>query len=118
MRHRDKRTKLGREREHRKALLRNLAREVIDHYAIETTTPKAKAAKSLLEHLLHLAKEAKEKPELNVHNRRKAFRILADRKYVNRLFDDVAPKVKGVRLIRVKVRRGDAAEISRLEFIQ
>ncbi|NPB03932.1 MAG: 50S ribosomal protein L17 [Thermotogae bacterium] len=117
MRHRDKRIKLGREREHRKALLRNLAREMIEHYAIETTTVRAKAAKSLLEHLLQLAKEVIQNPELNVHNRRKAFRILADRKYVNRLFDEIAPKVKGVRLVRVKIRRGDAAEISRLEFI-
>ncbi len=118
MRHRDKRVKLGREREHRKALLRNLVRALIDHHSIETTTVKAKAAKSVVEHLLHLAKEAKENPSLNVHNRRKAFRILADRKYVNRLFDEIAPKVRGVRVFRVRIRRGDAAEISRLEFIK
>ncbi len=112
MRHRDKRIKLGREREHRKALLMNLAREMIDHGAITTTTVKAKAAKSLIERLLSLAKED------TVHNRRKAFKVLADRKYVNKLFMEVAPKVKGVRFIRLGFRRGDAAEISRLEFIE
>lgn len=112
MRHRDKRVKLGREREHRVALLMNLAREMIDHGAITTTTVKAKAAKSLMEHLLYLAKND------SVHNRRKAFRILADRKYVNKLFMEIAPKVKGVRFIRLGFRRGDSAEISRLEFIE
>ncbi len=112
MRHRDKRVKLSREREHRGALLRNLAREMIEHGSITTTTPKAKAAKSLLEKLLHMARED------TVHNRRKAFRILASRKYVNKLFMEVAPKVKGVRFIRVGFRRGDSAEISRLEFIE
>ncbi len=112
MRHRDKREKLGRDREHRRALLMNLAREMIDHGYITTTTTKAKAAKSILEKLLNLAKED------TLHNRRKAFRILADRKYVNKLFMEVAPKVRGVRFIRVGFRRGDGAEISRLEFIE
>jgi ribosomal protein L17 len=111
MRHRDKRVKLGREREHRRALLRNLAREMVEHGYITTTSVKAKAAKAVVEKLLHLAKED------TLHNRRWAFRILADRKYVNKLFKEVAPKVKGVRFVRIGFRRGDAAEISRLEFI-
>ena len=41
MRHQKDRRKLSRSPSHRKALFMNLAREVIDHERIETTTAKA-----------------------------------------------------------------------------
>jgi len=49
MRHAKKRNKLGRDSAHRKSLLANLAKEVIDHERIETSQAKAKVAKPEIE---------------------------------------------------------------------
>ena len=45
MRHQKTRHKLSRDASHRKALLRNLCKEVIEHERIKTTEAKAKAVK-------------------------------------------------------------------------
>ena len=45
MRHQKTRHKLSRDSAHRKALLRNLCKEVIDHERIKTSEAKAKAVK-------------------------------------------------------------------------
>jgi large subunit ribosomal protein L17 len=49
MRHQKTRHKLSRDASHRKALLRNLCREVIQHERIRTSQAKAKAVKPELE---------------------------------------------------------------------
>ena len=46
MRHAKKRNKLGRDSAHRKALLSNLSKEIIEHERIKTSQAKAKAAKA------------------------------------------------------------------------
>jgi len=56
MRHQKKRHKLSRDPAHRKALLANLSKEVIEHERIKTTEAKAKAVKPELEKLITLAK--------------------------------------------------------------
>ena len=56
MRHQKQRNKLSRDSSHRKALLMNLSREVIDHERMKTTEAKAKAVKPEIEQLITLAK--------------------------------------------------------------
>lgn len=56
MRHGKKVAKLGRTASHRKALLKNLCNELFRYKRIETTLPKAKAARSMAERLLMYAK--------------------------------------------------------------
>ena len=56
MRHQKQRHKLSRDSAHRKALLMNLSKEVIQHERIKTTQAKAKAAKPEIERLITLAK--------------------------------------------------------------
>ena len=54
MRHARQRHKLSRDAAHRKSLLRNLARELIEHERIRTSQAKAKAVKPEVEKLITL----------------------------------------------------------------
>lgn len=56
MRHRKNKTKLNRTTAHKKALMRNLAKELIKHETISTTKAKAKELKKVFEPLVTLAK--------------------------------------------------------------
>ena len=86
MRHAKIKYNIGTNAAHRKALLRNLACEVIEHGKIKTSLTKCKAIRPLVEKLVTLAKKD------SVANRRLAFAKLGDKKAVKRLFDVLAPE--------------------------
>ncbi len=87
MRHQKTRNKLSRDSAHRKALLMNLSKEIIEHERIKTTEAKAKAVKPEIEKLITLAKRG------DLHARRQALSTLAQDKFaVHKLFEDVAPR--------------------------
>ena len=87
MRHGKQRHKLSRDTAHRRALLRNLCREVIDHERIQTSQAKAKAVKPQLEKLITLAKRG------DLHARRQALSELGQDKFlVHKLFEEIAPR--------------------------
>ncbi len=119
MRHLNKIKKLSREREHRKALLRNLTKSLFEHGMIITTTVKAKACKSVVDKILSRAMED------NVHNRRIVNRFLNDRKLTNKVFNKIAPLYRqdGIKsgfttLVKYGYRRGDNAELSILKLLK
>jgi large subunit ribosomal protein L17 len=56
MRHAKQRNKLSRDSAHRKALLRTMSKQLIQHERIRTTQPKAKALKPEFEKLINAAK--------------------------------------------------------------
>ncbi len=119
MRHRKKVKKLGREREHRKATLRNIVRGVFMYGYVKTTTPRAKAARSIVDSILSRAMED------TVHNRRMVNRFLDDRKLTNWIFHGVAPLFRDEnfrggysRVLRIGFRRGDGAELSILQLLK
>src|SRR5881227_1458328 len=72
MRHQRNRHKLSRDSAHRKSLMMNLSKELIDHERIETTCAKAKAVKPEVERLITLAKRG------DLHARRQALSALGD----------------------------------------
>ena len=116
MRHRKKVKKLGRPTGHRKALLRNLAAQIIQHHEIKTTLAKAKAARSFVERLITYAKND------TVHARRLAFKQLQNRTLVKKLFDEIGPAFEDrnggyTRVIKLGQRRGDGAEIAILQLV-
>ena len=85
--------KLGRVSSHRKAMLRNLATDVIMYGKIETTVTRAKEVRSIVDELITLAKRG------DLHARRQAAEILQDvvdpatgKTAVQKLFDEVAPQ--------------------------
>ena len=88
MRHQRNRYQLSRSASaHRKALLMNLSKEVIEHERIQTTETKAKAVKPELEKLITLAKRG------DLHARRQALSALGQDKFaVYKLFEEVAPR--------------------------
>ena len=68
----------------------NLSREVIDHERIQTTEAKAKAVKPELERLITLAKRG------DTHARRQAMARLGQDKFiVYKLFEEIAPALRG-----------------------
>ncbi len=75
MRHQKTRNKLSRDSAHRKALLMNLSKELIEHERIKTTQAKAKAVKPEIEKLITLAKRG------DLHARRQALSTLAQDKF-------------------------------------
>src|SRR5471032_1364828 len=87
MRHQKKRHKLSRDSAHRKSLLMNLSKELIEHERIKTTEAKAKAVKPEIEKLITLAKQD------TLHARRQALSTLSQDKFaVHKLLVEVAPR--------------------------
>ncbi|MFN4199667.1 MAG: 50S ribosomal protein L17 [Fervidobacterium gondwanense] len=127
MRHRMKRNKLNRYGTHRVSLMRNLAKEIIEHGTIMTTTVKAKVGKEYVEKLITKAVKAykikNENKDESVAIRRQIFAELGDRQLVNKLVDEIAPKYASrnggyTRVIKVGARRGDGAELSVLQLME
>lgn len=117
MRHGKQRNKLSRDSAHRKALLRNLCREVIEHERIRTSQAKAKAVKPELEKLITLGKRG------DLHARRQALSELGQDKFlVHRLFEEVAPRYADrpggyTRIVKLGPRKSDATEVVLLELV-
>jgi large subunit ribosomal protein L17 len=116
MRHGDKINNLGRTSSHRKALLSNLAAQLIQHKRIVTTLAKAKVLRTYIEPLITKSKEN------TTHQRRVVFSYLQDKEAIIELFDHVAAKVAGrpggyTRIIKLGTRTGDAAETAMIELV-
>src|SRR5436189_5910013 len=117
MRHQRNRHKLSRDSAHRKALLMNLSKEVIDHERIETTQAKAKAVKPEIEKLITLAKRG------DLHARRQALSQLGQDKFVvYKLFEEIAPRYTDrpggyTRILKIGRRPSDATEMVLLELV-
>jgi large subunit ribosomal protein L17 len=117
MRHARQRGKLSRDAAHRKALLMNLSREVIDHERIQTTEAKAKAVKPELERLITLAKRGDQ------HARRQAMARLGQDKFVvYKLFEEIAPRYADrpggyTRILKLGPRKSDSTEMVFLELV-
>src|ERR1700689_25708 len=111
MRHQRKRHKLSRDSDHRRALLANLSKEVIEHERIKTTQAKAKAVKPEVEKLITLAKRG------DLHARRQALSALGqDSSIVHQLFEVVAPRYESrdggyTRILKLGPRSSDSTEM-------
>lgn len=118
MRHSKHKYKFGITPSHRKALMRNLAIEVIDHEKIKTTFTKTKAVKGMVEKLVTLAKVD------NVQNRRLAFQKLNSKEAVGKLFTVLGPKFKErnggyTRITKLADKRvGDASKMAYISFVE
>jgi large subunit ribosomal protein L17 len=117
MRHQKTRNKLSRDAAHRKALLMNLSKQLIEHGRIQTTQAKAKAVRPEIEKLITLAKRG------DLHARRQALSTLAQDKFVvHKLFVDVAPRYAQrpggyTRILKLGPRRSDSTEMVLIELV-
>ena len=110
MRHNKKFNHLGRTADHRRAMLANMAISLIMHKRITTTVAKAKALKKYVEPLITKAKDD------STNSRRVVFSYLQNKEAIKELFGIVAEKVGDrpggyTRIIKLGLRKGDAAEI-------
>jgi len=140
MRHLKRTAKLGRQFEHRNAMLANMVCSLIKHRRVTTTLAKAKAVRSVAEKMVTLGKSG------TLHDRRlvaarlrqqprSLFKGTPKRKgataratwrenedVVHILFDQIAPNFKErqggyTRIIRLNQRQGDAAQRAILEWV-
>jgi len=124
MRHRMAGRKLGRIKDQRIALRRNLIKSLFEHERIRTTRAKAEAVRGQAEQLITLAKRGNEAGDAQaVHARRLAAARLGDAAAVKKLFDEIAPRFDSrqggyTRMVKVGPRQGDAAEMVLLELVE
>jgi large subunit ribosomal protein L17 len=117
VRHRRRKGKLSRDAAHRKALLSNLSKQLIEHERIKTSQAKAKAVKPEVEQLITLAKRG------DLHARRQALSTLRNDKFtVHKLFEEVAPRYAErpggyTRIVKLGPRRSDSTEMVYLELV-
>jgi len=116
MRHRHGYRKLGRTSAHRKALLANLSISLIEHGKIETTAVKAKELRSYIEKLITTAG----KNDSNAH--RAVFAMLQNKEATKKLVNELAPQYVEraggyTRIIKTRIRRGDATPMAFIELI-
>src|SRR6267143_2253536 len=116
MRHLKRTAKLGRQFEHRNAMLANLVCSLIKHKRITTSLAKAKAARSVAEKMVTLGKKG------TLHHRRLAVSRLHQEDAVKILFNEIAPTQKErrggyTRIVRLHQRQGDASQQAILEWV-
>jgi len=108
--------KLGRTTAHRKALFRNQLSSLITHERIQTTLPKAKDLRPLIEKMVTLGKRG------GLHARRLVLKTIPEAPTVKKLFEQIAPRFQAraggyTRILKLGRRPGDGAEMAILEFI-
>lgn len=117
MRHRVKKVKIGRNKEHGTSLLRNLAVGLIIHEKIETTKKRANAVGPFVERLISIGKK---KGKMNAI--RQLEKLLqhpnSSKKILEELVKRYEKKNSGfTRNYKVGYRKGDAAEITQVELV-
>ena len=117
MRHRRTRHKLSRDAAHRKALLQNLSKQLIEHERIKTSQAKAKAVKPEVEKMITLAKRG------DLHARRQLLSKFGQDKFiVHKLVEEIAPRYAErpggyTRITKLGPRRSDSTEMVFLELV-
>ena len=107
--------KLGRERDERRLLVKNLATSLVLEEHITTTLPKAKEVVPYVEKLISKAMKG------GLHQRRQILAGLLRDDAANKLVDTIAPQMKRdsgfLKLKRAGWRRGDHTELAQVTFV-
>jgi len=116
MRHRLAGRKLNRTREHRRAMLANMAVALLKHEQIVTTLPKAKGLRPYTEKLISLGKRG------DLHARRQAASTLRDEGIAKKLFEVIGPRYAErpggyIRIMKAGFRYGDQAAMAVIELV-
>ena len=116
MRHRHGYNKLSMKSSHRRAVLRNMATSLLLHERVNTTLPKAKELRGIVDHIITLGKQG------DLHSRRQASSFLFDDSVTQKVFVDLAERFKDrkggyTRILRKGPRLGDGAEVATIELV-
>ena len=113
---------LGRNTAQRKALFRNLVRELYLHERIITTEAKARSIRADAEKLITKAKHGVSTESYRVHAQRQVVAYFNDKTVAKNVFDEFAPRYAArnggyTRMIKIGKRQGDAADMVILELV-
>jgi len=116
MRHLNAHRKLSRNTSHRRAMLRNMVTDLLDHGRIMTTLPKAKEVRPLAEKMITLGKRD------TLHARRQLQAYLLRDAVAKKVFDTIAPRFADrnggySRIIKLGNRQGDGADLAIIELL-
>ena len=116
MRHGSSGRKFNRTSSHRQAMFANMAVALLKHEQIETTLPKAKDLRRVVDRLITLGKRG------DLHARRRAYAVLRDDKITAKLFGALAERYKErpggyTRVIKAGYRYGDMAPMGVIELV-
>lgn len=105
--------KLSRTGSHRRAMFSNMATSLLLHEKVETTLPKAKELRRVVERVIADAKNGR-----HVEVRR----VIKDKAVYHKVFDVIAPRYKEraggcTRILKLGARRGDAAEAAMVKLV-
>lgn len=108
--------KLGVDSAHRKAMLRGLTTDLLQHGRIQTTVAKAKELRKTTEKMITLGKKN------TLATRRKALAFITKEDVVTKLFNDIAPGYAErnggyTRIFKLGERRGDSSEMAIIELV-
>lgn len=116
MRHLKAGRKLNRTASHRKAMLNNMAMSIIEHERIQTTLPKAKEVRSVVERLITYGKKG------DLHGIRLIAKSVKNKDLVMKIVNDIAPGYSErnggyTRVLKLGPRKGDNAEMAIIELV-
>ena len=108
--------KLGRATDSRKAMLRAMVTYLFENGKIETTVTRAKEVRSMAEKMVTLSKAG------DLHHKRQIFSFITKEDVAKKVIDEYGPKYADrnggyTRITRIRVRRGDAAEMAINELV-
>ena len=114
--------RLGRMADHRVALLRTMATDLILKGKFETTEMKAKELRSVVDHLITIAKKNDLAAKKQAASYLRDMKTKDGKSALDVLFNEVAPKYadrKGgyTRVTKTGIRRGDAAPMAIIELV-
>ncbi len=117
MRHKVKKVKLGSDKDHTTAIMRNLAMAVIIYEKVKTTSAKAKAVQPFVERLITIAKK-----ENKVHAIREIEKRLQHENSSKKIFEVLLDKYKDrnsgyTRITKLGYRNGDNAPVVQIELV-
>ncbi len=110
--------KLGRDNKHRRSMLANLTRDIINNEKIVTTETRAKEARKFVDKMISYGKDG------SLVARRKALAFLQnDKATVKKVFDDLAVRYATrnggyTRILKLDERRGDDALLVQIELVE
>ena len=116
MRHRKKGRKLGVNPSHRRAMLSNLAENLILHKRIKTTEARAKELRRYIEPLVTKAKKG------DLNSIRMITRKIRHKNILGVLLNDIAPVYENrnggyTRIVKLGFRDNDRASVALIEFV-
>jgi large subunit ribosomal protein L17 len=116
MRHGNKGQKLGRKKEPREMMLRNLAASILIYEKVITTEAKAKAVKMLVEKAITLSKIG------DLSAKKKLNEVLPQKMAIKKAIEVIGKRYQDkqsgfTRIIKLGARQGDGAQTAQIELV-